>query len=181
VIENAMAQYSNQSIPKDKFLLMSMNLLHRAFIESARTDAKNLFRGIAEGGSAHLATVQMEDKSTVRFQLSLDHSEFVGRLNYGAFRASVAVLINNIAQALEQEREVALFNPAEQSDSMIFGITAVTMEDDKPSVMVLGADMGGQDAAVQLRLMYLDHQQFARQQDTAAAVPGRTEPGENQA
>jgi hypothetical protein len=27
-----MAQLQNQSIPRDKFLLMSMNLLHRAFI-----------------------------------------------------------------------------------------------------------------------------------------------------
>jgi hypothetical protein len=166
-IENAMSQFSDQSIPSDKFLMMCGNLLHRAFIEAARTEAKKLFRGIFEGGNAHLATVRMEDNSTLRFDLSLDHSELAGKLNYSAFRGSVALLISNIAKALKQEQDIAQFNPEGRPGSMIFGVTAVTMEHGEPAVMVLGTDSSTGDAAVRLKLMYLDYKQFIKQQGAA--------------
>jgi hypothetical protein len=164
-----MAQFQTQSIPREKFLLMSANILHRAFIESARTDAKNVYKEISGGSAVHLTTVQMEDKSTVRFDLSLDQTEFKGKLNYGAFRASLATLIGNISQALGDEKEVPVFGG---SSSMIFGVTAVTVEQDELNVMVLAADPGGQGGATMLRLMYLDPQQFAEQQATGASDPG---------
>jgi hypothetical protein len=39
-----MADTQSQSIPRDQFLTMAINLLHRAFIEASRTEAKNLFK-----------------------------------------------------------------------------------------------------------------------------------------
>jgi hypothetical protein len=166
-----MAQFQTQSIPREKFLLMSVNLLHRAFIEAARTDAKNMYKEIANGNAVHLTTVQMEDKSTVRFNLSLDKTEFKGKLNYGAFRASLVTLIGNISQALSDEKEVPVFSGSDGNSSMIFGVTAVTVERDEPNVMVLAADPAGQGDATMLRLMYLDSQQFAEQQTAGAVDP----------
>ena len=52
---------------------------------------------------------------------------------------------------------------------MIFGITAVTLEDDQPNVMVLGADTADQGNEVMLRLMYLDPSQFTA--DPVATTP----------
>lgn len=167
-----MAKFQTQSIPREKFLLMSINMLHRAFIESARTDAKNVYKEISDGNAIHLTTVQMEDKSTVRFDLSLDQTEFKGKLNYGAFRASLATLIGNISQALGDEKEVPVFSGNDGNSSMIFGVTAVTVEQDEDNVMVLAADPGGQGGATMLRLMYLDPQQFAGQQTAGAVDPG---------
>ena len=57
---------------------------------------------------------------------------------------------------------------------MIFGITAVTMEHGTPAVMVLWADSVRGDAAVKLKLMYLDNKQFLEQQAQAAAGLGET-------
>jgi len=159
-----MAQLQTQAIPREKFLTLSVSLLHRAFIESARTDAKNMYRQVSGGRAVHLSTVEMEDKSTSRFELSLDQSEFRGKLNYGAFRASLASLIANISQALRDEKEFSVFNAQEDTDTMIFGITAVTVERDTANVMVLGADLDGQGGATTLRLMYLDPEQFAQGQ-----------------
>jgi hypothetical protein len=167
-----MTQFKAQSIPREQFLMMAINLLYKAFIESARTDAKNVYREIFDGKAIHLSTVQMEDKATVRFNLSLDQTEFRGKLNYGAFRASLATLIDNISQALRNEKEVPVFSAAEDADGMIFGITAVTMERDVPNVMVLAADPGGQGDAIMLRLMYLDPQQFAARQTAGTGDPG---------
>jgi hypothetical protein len=167
-----MAQLQTQSIPREKFLLMAINLLHKAFIESARTDAKNVYKDISAGKAIHLTTVKMEDDSTVRFNLSMDHSEFRGKLNYGAFRASLATLIANITEALREEKEFPVFNADESDGNMIFGITAVTVEEEKPNVMVLGADVGGQGAATMLRLMYLDPEQFAARETADPAESG---------
>jgi hypothetical protein len=101
-----MAQTQTQDMPQGTFLTMSANLLHKAFIESARTDAKNLYKQISEGKRVALTQVQMEDKSTVRFDLSLEHSEYRGSLNYSGFRASLAILIGNLVTALQKDTRV---------------------------------------------------------------------------
>jgi len=165
--ESHMPQYQSQSIPREKFMLMAVNLLHKAFVEAARTDAKNAFRDISESRDVNLATVRMEDESTSRFKLMLDHSEYQGKFNYGAFRGSLATLITNITQALRDEREVNVFNAQGDANTMIFGVTAVTLEDDKPNVMVLGADLGTAAGEVVLRLMYLDPKQFTAEEEVA--------------
>ncbi|PLW69009.1 hypothetical protein C0039_10345 [Pseudohalioglobus lutimaris] len=152
---------------REQFLTIAVNLLHRAFMQEKRTKAKSLFRDVAEGKMVPLTNVQMEDKSTVRFDLSLDHSEYGGSLNFGAFRNSLTTLLGNLANAVQEKREISTFSAEGNVENMIFGVTGVTVERDVPSVMVLSANIGGRDAAVQLRLMYLDYQQFllSQQQD----------------
>ena len=159
-----MSQYHSQSMPQEKFLLVAANLLHKAFVEASRTDAKNTYRQIAEGSPVHLTTVRMEDGSTSRFGLRLDHSEYRGKLNYGAFRASLAALIGNLGQALKDEREVNVFNAQDNPNTLMFGVTAVTLEDDTPNVMVMGAELGGKPGEAMLSLMYLDPSQFMAQE-----------------
>ena len=168
-----MSQGPDNTIPKDKFLTIVTNLLHRVFVQAGRTDAKKLFRLLEEGRNVQLTTVEMEDKSTVRFFLSLDQEQFPGRLNYGAFRVGVATLIGNLAGFLKDKQNIPVFNSAQQDGAMIFGVTAITMEGNTPSVMVLGANTASKDGSVKLQLMYLDHQQFIEQQaaDTVTA-PG---------
>ena len=158
-----MSQFQSQSIPQDKFLRMAVNLLHKSFVESARTDAKNAYREIADGKAVHLTTVRMEDGSTSRFNLRFDHSEYQGKLNYGAFRASLATLIGNLSQALQDQREINVFSGNEETNSMIFGVTAVTVEEETPNVMVLGTELGNRAGEVMLSLMYLDPSQFVEQ------------------
>ena len=173
-----MARFQTQSIPTGKFLSMSANLLHRAFIEASRTSAKQSFRQLSDGGTLPIATVKMEDESTVRFRVVLDHSEFQGRFNDSAFRASLGTLLANIAGALREGKPVSTFAGSGGRDSVIFGISAVTMEEGSPRVMVLGADLGPPGAGILLRLMYLDPAQFEQQQvarsGDAADAPGDT-------
>lgn len=164
-----MSSIQTQAIGQDKFLLMSANLLHRALIEPSRTACKRVYRELAEGQAVHLANVEMEDKSQARFTLALEHSEYLGRLNFGAFRASVAALLGNISKALKEEKELKTFNAQQDSGAMIFGITAVTLEGGKPNVMVLAAHPGEQDETTKLQLMYLDPSQFATEGGAAGA------------
>lgn len=164
-----MSQPSQQTIPKEKFLVIAVNLLHRHFIAAGRAQAKRLYREIREGKPVALTTVKMEDDSTVRFRLSLDHSEFGGHLNFGAFRGGLSVLLGNLARALQDKRDITVFSVEQRQQSLLFGITAVTVDAGRTSVMVLGADPEGQVGVITLRLMYLDPAQFAEQGDNATA------------
>ena len=156
-----MSQIHSQSLSQEKFLLLSVNLLHKALVEPTRTEAKRVFRALEEGSAVPLAAVQMEDKSTARFALALDHSEFRGRLNFGGFRGSLVALIDNISRALGEKRKLTVFDSQKGDNTMVFGVTAATVEAGQTNVMVLAAGPGQSQEVTQLRLMYLDPAQFS--------------------
>ena len=166
--EVAMSRIETQSMTREQFLTISVNLLHRAFIEATRTDAKNLFKAISDGQRVALTNVEMADKATVRFDLGLDHSEYEGSLNFGAFRASLTALLGKLASAIKAKEEIVTFGAEGDAENVIYGVTGVTVERNVPSVMVLSSHTGGKEPAILLRLMYLDYQQFlASQQEDA--------------
>lgn len=162
-----MAQSLPQDLPKDKFLMIAINLLHRQLVVAPRTQAKRLARELLEGRIAELTSVKMEDDSMLYCRLELDQSEFRGKLNFGALRDSLGVLTQNIAQALREKRDVTVFNMQKRESSVLFGVTGVTVAEGQSNVLVLGADTSGGPGKPLLRLMYLDPQQFAGQ-DSAA-------------
>ena len=155
-----MAQPQTHSMPHDRFLLIAANLLQRALLAPTRTAAKQLYRELAEGRTVALSSVELEDESTARFALALDASEFRGRLNFGAFRASLETLIANIAAHLQAEKPVTVFSSAERENALIFGITGATLEADQPNVLVLGSEPHPNGQVMVVRLMYLDPAQF---------------------
>ncbi|MBT3411452.1 MAG: hypothetical protein HN430_12245 [Halieaceae bacterium] len=161
-----MSKIETQSMPREQFLTIAINLLHRAFMDAKRTDAKNLFKAVSEGKRVALTNLQMEDKSSVRFDLSMDHSEYAGTLNFGAFRSSLTALLSNLVDAVKEQREITTFGAEGDSANIIFGVTGVKVEKEVPSVLVLSTSTGGQEAAVMLRLMYLDYQQFLASQQS---------------
>ncbi len=166
-----MLQSQTQSIPRDKFLTIAANLLHKGLLEVSRTEAKSIYKDIEKGLPAYLATVQMEDESTVNFKVTLDHSEFKGRINFGAFRASLALLVSNLGRALNDKQEIATFSAQNDQSSMIFGVTAITQEDNTANIMVLGADTANSQASVIFRLMYIDDSQFISPQPQSEQSP----------
>ena len=150
-----------QSISQEQFLTIAINLVNRALLELPRTEAKNLFRELSLGRVLALSEVPMEDGSLVRFDLALDHSEYVGRLNFGGSRGSVALLLSNVARALQEKQAIQVFSAEHNPELRMFGITAVTVDEDQPNVMVLGSDTSSPSARVQLTLQYLEPGQFA--------------------
>ena len=158
-----MSDSSTHSVPQDKFLIMAANLLYKTFLESSRTKAKTAYKEMLAGKVLPLSIVQMEDKSNVRFGVALDHSEYRGNLSFGAFRSSLGLLINRLGESLRKKEEIRVFSAQHDENVMIFGITAVTRETEDPNIMVLGANMAGDEPSVLLNLMYLNHEQFAAQ------------------
>jgi hypothetical protein len=156
-----MSASNTQSVPQEQFLTMAVNLLHKGLIENSRTQAKNVYKEIVAGKTVALTNVRMENDSVTRFDLALDHSEYRGGLNFGAFRASLTMLISSLGESLHEKKAITTFSAHDDSNMMIFGVTGVTKEAEDPNVMVLGAEMSADRPTVLLKLMYLDHKQFA--------------------
>lgn len=167
-----MSQSQARSIPRDKFLSLSGNLLYQAFQEASRTDAKNLFRDLERGEIPALTRVKMEDGTLVRIDLSLDHSEYRGQINFGAFRSSVRSLIANIAQLVRDKQEITVFDAQEVPGQSLFGVTGMTVEKEQLNVLMLGVDTASHQPAIILRLMYMEPSQFAEQAATLGPATG---------
>ena len=154
----------SQEIGRDKFLIMSANLLHRALVEPSRADCKQLFKRLQKGEQVPLAAVEIKDAGHARFTLALENSEFRGTLNFSAFQSSLKALLGNIARTIEAKQDARVFNAQGDSGAMIFGITGVTFEGNQPNVLVLAAAPSPHSADTALQLMYLDPDQFTEDQ-----------------
>ncbi|MEM9255047.1 MAG: hypothetical protein AAGA91_06340 [Pseudomonadota bacterium] len=149
------------NLSHETFLTVATNLLHRALLDIGRTEAKRCFRALEAGEELVLSDVRMEDDSVARFSLVLDHSEFKGRLNFTRFRDSLATLIANISVHLRDSgKTLPTFSAEHVNDQVIFGVTAVTVLEGVPNVLVLGAGAQRPDGVTLLQLLYLDPSQF---------------------
>ncbi len=153
-----MSTLQQHSLSPAAFLRIANNILFKSVLEAQRTDAKNIFKSVSEGRRVALMTVRMQDDSDVRFDLSLDHSEYRGKMNFGAFRDSLTVLIASITEKLREENQVSVFTE-ETDGTMLFGITGPTEEEGQVNVLMLAANLAGM-GSVHLKLQYMDSQQF---------------------
>lgn len=167
---------TSKSLPKDKFLTIAVNLLNNALLESSRTEAKSLFRDLEEGKTVPITTLEMEDKSRVRVDVALNHTLYRGRFNFGSFRTGLKLLLANCVEALKKPDEIKTFHSEQDVNSLMFGVMAVTVEDEKPSVLVMGAESGGGQPRIKLQLTYLDSLQFEEGLDSQDSVPGDDSP-----
>ncbi len=161
-----MSQYQQYKIKPDQFLTVASNVLYKTLLEAPRTDAKNLYKAIFEGKRVALIDVRMDDDSTVRFDLSLDHSEFCGeRLNFKAFRDSLSGLVIALSENLRQQTGTPVFT--EQRDgSTLFGVPGVTRESNQVNLLMLGIDVA-RPGSVLLKLQYIDPSQFEMHEQEA--------------
>lgn len=162
-------QTQTQSLSTDKFLTISINLLNKAFLEASRTDAKRVYRSIEDGKTVPLTHLEMEDKSRVRFDLALDHTQYQGKLSYSSFRTGLTLLIARIADMLRAGEEFRTLQNEQNPRSVMFAVPVATTENDRPSVLVLGAESRSGEASLLLNLCYLDPTQFEAEQARSAA------------
>ena len=161
-----MSQFQSAQMPQERFLRISVNLLFKTFLEASRTEAKKLFREIEDGTRVSLTEVVMEDGGRVRFDLSLNTELYNGSINWSSFRRGLVEMLQLADKALNEGRKLTVFSGKEDPNQIIFGVLGTTVEGEHTNVLALGANSAAA-GAVELRLMYLDHSQFA-----GAGAPG---------
>lgn len=155
-----MATTQSNSMQQDTFLRISCNLLYKVFTENTRTQAKKLFRQLESGHRVALTQLKLEDGGETRFDLSFNHQQFVGRINYTAFRNSLMSLLMNLNQQLENSEKVPVFTEENNDGNILFGTLGMTQDSEQLNVMVLGVNTDQPDATVELQLVYLEPSQF---------------------
>ena len=159
-----MSIQQSYNIPPEKFLTIATNVLFKAVLEAPRTTAKNIYGAIGEGKRVSLLDVRMDDGGELRFDLTLDHSEYLGeRLNFGSFRNSLTALVRSVGEKFQQQAEIPVFT--EQTDgSLLFGVPGVTNDEaGQVNVLMLGVDLQSRAGTALLKLQYLSPSQFEQQ------------------
>ena len=97
----------------------------------------------------------------MRFDLSLDHSEFRGdRLNFRFFRNSVASLVGALSQMLEKGDEVPMFSQ-KGGGAMLLGVPGLTRDAGDTNLIMVAVDLR-QPGSVHMKLQYMDPAQVLK-------------------
>ncbi len=153
-----MSEYQKHEFTPDKFLTIASNILYKSFFEAPRTDAKNMYKALVEGKRVALMNLKMEDESELRFDVSLDNSEFRGKINFGAFRSSLQALIGSTSGQLEAEKEIVTFTEKETGE-VLFGVPGLTQEEGQFNALMLAGEFSA-TGVVHLKLQYMEPGQF---------------------
>ena len=163
------------TLTDEQFATISVNILHQALIEVSRTVGKRIFRELEAGTRVSLTQLRMQDESQVRLDLTLDHTEFRGALNFSLFRDSVLALISQISETLKNE-EVSLptlrmMDESGQttSERRLYGVPGVIAVEGVVNMLMMGATPSPSEPVVLIELMYINPEQFAQSDASAAS------------
>lgn len=160
-----MPLYKNQTLTPEKMLTIAANILHKAFYDCTRLEAKRRYQFLHDGRSIFLVDLRVEDGSELKVNMSLERSELRGKLNFSLFRQLIGHLLGTYAQLLNEKQPLKTFSDAEQR-RWIYLIPAACQIGENLNMLVMAANVG-QPGALTLELMFIDPEQFRR--DTAAA------------
>ncbi len=160
----------NNSLTMDtpRFLTASANLLHAAFIRASRAQSKRHFARIQGGNALDLATLRSEGKGEVLFRVTLDHTEFRGKIGFPVFRRAVELLLGRIGERLRLKMDIPVY-ASEQTGQILFSIPALFEDGGQVNVMMLGVD-APQAGITTLKLQFLDPEQFRQKPPESGAT-----------
>ena len=156
---------SNVSIELDTatFLTVIHNNYKRLFLDSSETDAEEEYRKLMDDQTVPIIEISAPDQGEVTCDLALDHSQFLGTLNFSRFRNALIAHLSQIVDTLKSEDELNVLTNEDTGD-IVYYVPGIVEEDGTINVLVTGVE---QRTAGELtvRLMFLDPQQFAAQAD----------------
>ena len=94
---------NERTLTDEQFATISANVIHQSLIDVSRTVGKRIFRELEAGKRIALTQLRMEDEGQVRLDVTLDHSEFRGTLNFSLFRDSVLAMLSRLSDNLRDE------------------------------------------------------------------------------
>ncbi|MET0377494.1 MAG: hypothetical protein ABW049_00780 [Spongiibacteraceae bacterium] len=156
------SQFRVEKISPDRLLTIGVNVLHRAFHDGPRLDAKRRYQFIMERQPVYLLNMTMDTGGEVRVVMSLERSELRGRLNFSLFRQLIAQLLVNYTEALNAGKPLNVFTDG-QNRRWVFLHPAFCNTAEGVNALVLAMDMG-RAGELRIELMFLDPQQFIKKE-----------------
>jgi len=152
---------SNEEIelqPAELLKAISSNL-DRMFFGVPKSEAKSCFRDLRNGNAVAFLEIGSADHGEVYCDLMLDHSDFVGRLNFTQFRNALAMHLQKIAGKIESKEDMNIFTNKETND-MIFHIPGIIENQGTVNVLVTGIEqrLAGK---LTVKLMFIDPKNYS--------------------
>jgi len=152
---------SQQDLDSKQLLTAFANALHKAFIESSRDEAKGYFKTLSKGDAIPLLQLNFEDGEYLKSDLVLNHSEFRGNLNYSAFIQSLAALLHEVVNLVEDEKDIATLT-SEDGLETLFKITGLSEKDGEMNVLMMSFRQVS-PGVMQTTLMYMNPEQLRKE------------------
>ena len=147
---------SNASIEIDLVKLLSAihSNINQRILMVSKPVAKNFFRELADGKSLPFMEINSPEMGDVSCDLALDHSQFIGTLNFRQFRNALASHMHRVTTTLQEKEELSVFTN-EESDDIIFYLPGIIEDGGTMNVLVTGIEQR-KAGHMTVRLMFLD-------------------------
>ncbi len=152
---------SNASIELDLVELLKAihSNINQRILAASKIVAKNFFRELADGKALPFMEITSPELGDVSCDLALDHTKFIGTLNFSQFRNALVAHMQRIAATLQEEEELSVFTNEDTND-IIFYLPGVIEDGGTMNVLVTGIEQRTA-GNMTVRLMFLDPQQFS--------------------
>ncbi|MCB1662595.1 MAG: hypothetical protein H6995_07215 [Pseudomonadales bacterium] len=155
-----MTSKASVSLKPEQLLSISAQALYKTFFETARDQSKQIFKELEKGKTCSLYVMKIANGQEIQGKLSLDKTEFVGKINYSAFRAALEVMVKRIADKINKKEDLNIFTN-EDNGELVFHIPGFVENDGQVNILVLGVVQQAAGVIGQ-KLMFLDPTQFAK-------------------
>lgn len=145
------------------FLTVIHNNYKRLFLDSSEAEAKTEFGKLMDDGRVPIIEISARDQGEVTCDLALDHSQFLGTLNFSRFRNALIAHLNQIADTLKSEDELNILTNQDTGD-IVYYVPGIVEEDGTINVLVTGVEQRTA-GRLTIRLMFLDPQQLSVRAD----------------
>lgn len=148
------------SLKPEQLLSISAQALYKTFFETTRDQSKQIFKDLEKGKTSSLFTMKITNGQEIQGKLSMDKSEFVGKINYSSFRSALEIMIKRIADKLNKKEDLNIFTN-EDTGELVFHIPGFVETDGQTNILVLGVVQRTPGVILQ-NLMFLDPSQFVK-------------------
>ena len=152
-----MGNYEIQIQPQQILAAIHEHLTN-TFFRQPKTESKNVFTQISNGEHIPFLEISSQEKGDVVAALALDHSEFIGKLNFSAFRDILGAHLHLIGEKLKNEEALNVFTN-EQTGDILFNIPGILERDNAINILVTGVEQRNAGELV-VKMMFLDPANF---------------------
>lgn len=138
------------------------------FFQSGKTVAKSDFNQLKDGQAIDFLKLSTS-RGEVSAKLALNHSEFVGKLNYSKFRDALGAHLNYIAQTVNNKQGLNVLTN-EETGAFLYNLPGLINHDDVLNVLVTGIEQK-KPGEIVITLMFLNPDAYREAiQQTAEAT-----------
>ena len=130
------------------------NNLNKRFFTASKNVAKQQYQALESGEEIPFMDVNVKGQDDISCSLGLDHSQFVGGLNFSRFRDALASHLERIGVQLRNKADLNVYT-ADESPDVIINVPGFVQTGDTLNILVTGIEQPRAGSII-VRLMFLD-------------------------